>query len=320
MDNVQFRHWQHGDDEAILRGFREAFGCDRSLDEWQWKYGKDNERAYSMVAIDDTGELIAYYGGLLGTMQIDGIEYPAVQPMDVFRVKRAGTADQMVFSKLTQTCIASAIADRAMTVGYGFPGLRHLEIGLDRLGYDAPVQVPYLSRTVGRRSFSLPGRFRIDTTFEQHLVDDLWNRARDRYPVALLRDGATLRHRFVDHPVHSYEFRTVRTGGTAHAWAALARTGDTVHWADLLWDGESPSSLRALERAVRDTARRGGATKLEMWLNGDPAATQVLLDAGWESMPNPLDLAITSIAIDPTIDSKSAARRMYVTMGDGDLV
>jgi hypothetical protein len=90
--------------------------------------------------------------------------------------------------------------------------------------------------------------------------------------------------------------------------------------ADLLWDGRHERSLVALDRAVTLLARRRGATGVDGWLDGDEHAAEVLGRLGWKTHPNPLDLRTVVRVFHPAIDPARVAGRLYLTLGDSDLV
>jgi hypothetical protein len=57
-----------------------------------------------------------------------------------------------------------------------------------------------------------------------------------------------------------------------------------------------------------------------MWLDGDPAAAEVLAARGWTQLPDPPDFGMVGRAFHPAIDLAEVGRRVYLTMGDSDLV
>jgi hypothetical protein len=88
----------------------------------------------------------------------------------------------------------------------------------------------------------------------------------------------------------------------------------------LVWDGEAPGALLALDREVGRLARGAGAERVEMWLAGDPQASKVFARAGWVTAPHPVGLHMTAFTFDPRLDPGLFPGNFYLTMSDSDLV
>jgi hypothetical protein len=200
----------------------------------------------------------------------------------------------------------------------GFPGERSLGVGRAKLGYGEPVPVPVWRRAVpGSRSWWT--RHGVRPGFDAAAVDRLWQRSAARYPVAAVRDAAWLERRFTRRPDVEYVHLGAWRRGAGHAGAVLRVQDGTARWADLLWDGEDPRALLALDDAAGRLARHGGATEMEMWLANDPAAEEAFARRGWTAAPHPQAM-LCAKSFRPDIDPDDVARRLYFTLGDSDLV
>jgi hypothetical protein len=160
----------------------------------------------------------------------------------------------------------------------------------------------------------------VTSGFDPKASDALWSRAAERYPFAAVREAAWLQRRYAGRPRVEYVHLYVRRRAVARAWGVARFQGDALHLADLVWDGSDPRDLQAVDRAFVTHARRGGVTRLEMWLDGDPAAAEVLASRGWVRQPDPPDFGMVGRAFHPAIDLAEVARHIYLTMGDSDLV
>ncbi|TSD93199.1 hypothetical protein FOS14_23685 [Skermania sp. ID1734] len=320
IEGVSFRLVNEEDWPAIEAGFSEAFnGAQRPRSEWLWKYGANHERVFALVAVDRQSELIAYYGSLIGHLQVDGQEHKSLQPCDVFRLKREGTSTAMVFSALVQETILHALQHEDFAIGFGFPGARHLQIGLKRLGYSDPVDVIQLVRAASAgipRVLRWP--YRVDDHADLASIESLWQRSSHRYPVAQVRDSAYLDYRYVKNPIN-YIYRSVSRGKRLHAWTVLRKVDNQIKVVDLVWDGRDSRALRLLNLEIIRCAVEAGATTLEMWLNGDEKALRIFAAGGWGPNPNPLPLGLTVAVLKPGLEPHAIAKRMYVTLGDSDL-
>jgi len=62
--------------------------------------------------------------------------------------------------------------------------------------------------------------------------------------------------------------------------------GPVLQWVELVWDGQDVRALAALDRRIGALARAAGCARIEMWLDGDRAATEALVALGWEELEN----------------------------------
>ncbi len=323
----RIRPYRLGDEEAINRGFNEAFRLDRSLDEWAWKFPADPRGRLIMVAEGD-GEVLAHYAAVPARFAIDGQTWDAGQIVDVYSAR---TARRAFARRGLWVRTVEAFYDRFGRTGrcpllYGFPSPRPLRLGVLQLDYDAMVPQPivYLvrtrrPRTAGRRR--LLYRAELARDWEPRL-DALWERVRGSYPVGVVRDAEWALRRFAGHPtVRYHRFLVIpRWSRRAVAFAAFRTDGGRCRWVDLLWDRRHPGALELLlYLSARLAAQTGGEVE-ELWLNGDTTGRSRLEAAGFRCEPEPGRLVMVAKAFDPGIDLGRVAGRVYITMADADLV
>lgn len=322
------RPYRPGDEDAINRGFTRVFGVPRSVEEWRWKFPAEVEGVPGGRRIlwleDGTGEAAAHFAVQPVPLEIDGRTVPAGQAVDIYSDRRQGLARQGPFVRLVRAFYARYGGPEGLALLYGFPGHRHFRLGTRLLGYSPPRPVGFWRRDFrvtapgGRSTWGIA----VEEGFEREAWDRLWDRCRGRYPVAARRDGAWAARRFTGRPGVEYvHLRVRRRGGTDPVAVAVLREGDgDLSWADLVWDGRREADLAALDRAVEGVAREQGLGRGHLWLDGDPAAQRVLGARGWVPAREPLDLSLGAVALTDGIRAADVARRLYVTMGDADLV
>lgn len=313
-----FRPYAPGDEASINRGFNEAFGLQRPLQEWEWKFAALREGRWILVAVDSRGEVVAHYGAVPVRFQVDGEILRAGQPVDVFCLRRPDLVHGMVFVRLAREFYRVFGGPERLALLFGFPSERPLRLGKAKMSYGDPAPVPVWRRGAARRR-GWWTRHELRHGFDEAAVDRLWHRSAMRYPVATVRDGTWLRHRYGDRSGVEYAHLSAWQRGEIHAWAVLRLLDGVAHWADLLWDGEDPRALAALDGAAGQLARRWGAADIEMWLANDPAAETVFSARGWATAPHP-KVKITALSFQPGVDGNEIVRRCYLTMGDSDLV
>jgi Acetyltransferase (GNAT) domain len=319
---VDLRPFRAGDEGAVNAAFNRVFGLERPLAEWHWKFPAEPEGRWILLAMDAGGEVQAHYAAVPARFQVDGRVVRAGQVVDAFCRRRSGLARQGLFAQTVEHFFESFGSPDRLALLYGFPGTRHLQLGLARMGYGQPVPVAYWTREAALPPAPSGGRFRVRTGFDPGAVDRLWRRAAGRYPVAVVRDGAWLGRRFAGRPGVTYLHVGVFPwlGRSPRAWGVLRARGETVSWAELIWDGRDPRALAALEVAIAEATRGAGVQRIEAWLAGDEAAAAVLAGRGWQRRDQPDGLHLTLRSFDPKLDSTDLAGRFYLTMGDADLV
>jgi len=317
-ETVVVRPYRPGDERAINDGFNAVFGVGRSLADWTWKFQPEPEGRWVYLAEDGAGRLLACYSALPVRFRLGDITVRAGQPVDVFSVPEARRSG--VFTRCYEEFIRAFGNPDGLPLMFGFPGGVHYGMGLKLLHYVALRQVPLWRRPARARWPALLGRPQVTHGFDAEASDALWSRAAVRYPYAAVRDAAWLRRRYLGRPGVEYVHLYARHRGLACAWGAARLQGNVLHVADLVWDGTDPRDLEGLDRAFVALARRAGLRRLEMWLGGDPPAAEVLAARGWTRLPDPPDFGMVGRAFHSAIDLGEVGRRVYLTMGDSDLV
>ncbi len=323
MDDERYRPYREGDEAQINEGFNEVFGLSRSLEEWRWKYQNEPEGRWIMLTVDARDRVVAHYGAVPVRLRVDSLDVRAGQIGDVFTRPevRHGLAAARIYITMVQTFFARFGAPDRLAVLYGFPGERALRLGLARLGYDQmpPQPVPVWQRSVVRRGRWFSGHS-VRAGVDAVATNALWDVARERYPVATVRNAAWLLRRFCDRPGVKYVHLVARWRGHVAAVAVLRLAGERASWAELVWDGDDPRAIWALDRAVAGLARAAGSRTVEMWLGGDAAAERTFEDLGWSRGTHPHGLVMVARSFHPEINVAGFAGRFYLTMSDADLV
>jgi len=321
------RPYRLGDEAAINDGFNTAFRLDRPLAEWAWKF-PHREGGRLIMITERGGELLAHYAALPVRFRIDDRVWPAAQIVDVFSARKARGAftRRGVWVRTVDAFFDSFGRSGISPLLFGFPSPRPLRLGVLQLGYDSmePQSITYLSRRTptrpaGRRR--LLYRAELARDWEPRL-DALWERVRDSYPVAVVRDADRALHRLAGHPRVRYHRFLVfpRLSARPVAFGAFRTDQGRCRWLDLLWDHAHPGALDLLDHLSAGLAAQTGAELEEMWLNGDAEGRVRLEGRGFECSEVPGKLMMVARAFDPEIDLERVAGRVYLTMADADLV
>jgi len=321
------RPFETGDEVAINNGFNQAFGLQRPLAEWAWKFPPDPDGRLIMVAEVD-GDIIAHYAAVAVRFAVDGAIWRAGQIVDVFstRAARHLFARRGLWVHTVEAFFDHFGRSGRCPLMFGFPSQRALRLGVLQLGYDEmPLQeIDYLSRpssgsTAGPRR--LLYRAELARDWEPRL-DALWRRAGPSYPVAAVRDAEWALRRFAGHPgVRYHRFLiTPRLTRDPVAFVVFRSDGGRCRWVDLVWDHSHPGALDLVLHLSNRLAVQTGCEFEELWLNGDPEGRARLETAGFSRGPEPGKLVFGGRAFDPGLDLGSFDGRVYLTMADADLV
>lgn len=318
-ENLILRAYRPGDEIGINESFNRVFGLDRSLEEWAWKFRDQGLGRCISVATDGDERVVAHYGAIPVRIRLGDLEIWGGQIVDAFSVPEVrGTR---VFSELYLDFVERFCRPDGLALGFGFPGRRHYEMGLKRLGYVPLGAAPYLRRKVSREAFRLPiRRWTVRPMAGGDELAAVWSACAARYPFATIRDRAYLEWRFGERPGVRYHQLFAAKAGRVQALAVARVLEDRVRVADLIWNGEDPGAVRALSRALTSLARGEGCRVMEAWLGSDRAARECLEREGWSSEAGPEDLVWVARSFHPGVDLGKAAERQYLTFGDSDLV
>jgi hypothetical protein len=319
--------YRSGDEIAINDAFNRVFGKQRSAEEWAWKYRADDP--YFLVVIAWDGErLAAHNGGIATEFQVDGRRILAMQAADTFSLAVAERRPEWreAWQQVMDHFVEVSVGEFGASMFYGFTGGQAVSHIVARaLGNSVPPRrIPLLTRT--RRP---SGRSPVSRLFRAHLINDhepaldrLWERVGHRYPVSVVRNADHVRRRLSGHPTVGYHRWLIRPrwSRTPAAFVAFRSDGGAIRWVDLVWDGR-PGALELVDYLSRGLAEQTGAEREELWLDGDPEATQWLETFGFEGRPDPSGVVRVVRFIDSDLRAEAfSPGRVYTTMADADLV
>jgi len=319
--------YRSGDEIAINDAFNRVFGKQRSVEEWAWKYRTDDPH-FLIVAAWDGDHLAAHNGGIAAEFQVDGRRILAMQAADTFSLAVAERRPEWrdAWQQVIDHFVEISVGEFGASMFYGFTGGQAISHIVARaLGNSVPPRrIPLLTRT--RRP---SGRSPVSRLFRAHLInahepalDRLWERVGHRYPVSVVRNADHVRRRLSGHPTVGYHRWLIRPrwSRTPAAFVAFRSDGGVIRWADLVWDGR-PGALELVDFLSRGLAVQTGAEREELWLDGDPEATQWLETFGFEGRPDPSGVVRVVRFIDSDLSAEAfAPGRVYTTMADADLV
>lgn len=319
MSDFTLRPHRKGDEFSVNESFNRAFGLQRTLQEWRWKYRTEEQGSRIVLGVNAGREVVAHYAALCCELQVDGAVLLAGHTVDVFCLRQPDAVLTRLYLKAAREFFRLYGGGEGFSLLYGFPGPIPLRLGQLKLGYSAPAKVSLWRSRASRWSFRRL-RYEVQTDCDVNLIELLWRDSAHRYQVAVIRNGLWVQRRYLSHPHKKYLHLTMMANGYPHCWAALLVQGGVCSLVDLLWNGKDPIALVDLDQAAKATARAHGAKRLEMWLEGDSQAAEILSDRGWTETVNPLPLGLVVRPFDQSLEVPAFLSRFYLTMGVADLI
>jgi len=296
-DTVEFVRATREDAEAINDLFNRAFGQQRSLAHYLWKYW-DNPggEPFGILARDkESGKYLSTSTGVRKQVWVDQRQVEGILMCETSSDPDARGGGRLFKSVMQGFGVAvnddqgilwsfgGQSSDEAIKIGKRWFGFR---VALELLPWEFRLSMlAFFQRKLGPfRALARPmaalldplmrGRWRkvkTSLSFEEipHFneeFDELWERYRDRYRVAYWRDAATLNWRYVDIPGFEHRILTGRDGtGKLQGylvWREWVDRGNRLATVLDLWSGGEVAVIEGLLDQARRRASRTGCVFL----------------------------------------------------------
>lgn len=271
MSGFLVREATAADTPGVRRLFSRVFGKELSEEEWSWKFERNPDGWFGIVALVD-GEIVGNYAGWGARLLLDGAASLCYSVGDVATdpsVRGIG-GRRGIYRAMTEA-FYEAVGARGVPFCFGFPNARALEISHRIVG--SRTLLPVREIHVACDSFPAPPADARTGDAVGEGFDSLWAAAARFLTHAAVRDRARVNWRFHARPARWYRMVWRERAGEMIGWAVLSVAGETALVADLLVREPADADLRLLLAATAGEARRLGASKLVFWdTPGGPAA------------------------------------------------
>jgi hypothetical protein len=298
---LDLRPYREGDEEAILRVLNETAGILCSLDQWAWLFPAEaNGRA--IVVGERDNDIVAVCAGSPVRFAVDGSERVAVE-LRALASRNRGDLDR-VLDYFVKT----------------FASTDRFALALAPFDFDGAAQAPITALVRERVESVNPRRFlyRAEPARDwEPRLDALWERVRDSYPVAVVRNADLGLQRFAGHPsMRHHRFLVFpRYSRSAVAFAVFANDGSNCCWLDLLWDHQHPGALDLLAHISGRLIAQWVVSGERLWLAGDDAASSLLVGLGFRPQTSSPPVA-SMRSFTPDLDASEIVGRAYLTVAD----
>lgn len=261
--DIVVRLYQDGDEYLIAKLFREVFGREMSLDEWDWKYkSAGDQKIYSSVAVSKTHGIVAHYGCMARRMTYQGKEVYGLAIGDVMvHPKFRGTK---LFKKVTMLSPEES-GKEGISIGYGFPNERAMRLP-EKLGlYEKVEDVFESTKDVGIVTNWARFFYKLfPLRYDDKRINYLWQTVKPELQLALVRDADYLTWRYKNHPFFVYELWGLkkRWGSELLGLAVLRREDTKMFIIDFLC---TMDMLDVLFLKVENYAHAVGSKTIVLW-------------------------------------------------------
>lgn len=246
---------------GIRRLFASIFHTELSEEEWLWKFDRNPDGWFGIVA-EESGEVVGHYAGTGLKVRLDGQESLVYAVGDVATAPRIRGFGNRVFREMTGA-FYEVIDARGTPFCFGFPGERHLPISHRVIG--TRTLFPIREIRVPIASIPPPSEGASVADFVSEEFDAFWERFRERIPEGAVRDRARANWRFHARPARYYRMVWISKGGRIDSWAALSVAGDRALVADHLFAQGASADVPEILRAAAQEGGRLGARELVLW-------------------------------------------------------
>jgi len=261
------------DFEGIRALLARAYGAEVSEEEWFWKFSRNPDGWFGVVAESPQGEIVGNFSGWPMRFALRGgerIVYSAGDVATLPATRGLGKA-RNIYGDMAEA-FYDAVARQGVPFTFGFPHPRAHEISR-RLGRTRDY-FPVEHVRVDCSAFPMPSSNPMTSDFVTSGFDALWADARGR--VGPVRDRARVNWRFHARPTRYYRMVRLGSEDRDRAWAVLSVVGPEAVVADFLGREPDGTDLPELFSAAALEARRLGAERLLFWRTRETGARAVI--------------------------------------------
>ncbi len=346
---LRYRRLRRSDKKGLCELFYEVFGDGKGTDYWDWKYYQNPAGSHASVIALHGSEVVGILGGIPLRMKVGGDTLLACQGVDTVisgRHRKSSTffkLEARVTEQMEKAQLAFRYAFtiketyRLFTTARGFSGVcpiikmakvinprpylrQKIEMGLltDMLGGVAKCAI----RRWNKKKLSVPeGVDIVDTSRFDHRFDDLWQRERGNYEIAVARNSDYLNWRYVDAP-RQYKIFGVESRQVVKGFIALGCYKEEVtrgRILDILVERGQKELVDLLVAEAINYFIDQDVDVITCWMLEGWPAFHVLKEKGFVPRQTSHDLIVRSYFSDKISNEYLAdSSRWYVTMGDSD--
>jgi GNAT superfamily N-acetyltransferase len=314
------RSYQAGDERRIIRLFHIAFRKQKSLSRWRWEFLENPYETANIVLLEsDKAGIVGHYGGILVRFNFRGNVIPVCQIVDV--MIHPAFRGRAVWDRLFRAYIQRS-RNNGIKFLYGFN--ERVVARSNRRFFGAELAV--VSEWVREIPHSLALRVPANDSpevfpvarFDIH-ADALWERIKQSFPCATVRDSRYLNWRYSPRSDRKYVLWQAAdpSSGRILAMVVLGESESDGLIFELLSEPDDAQSIAALFRASIGHFSRAGKSRVRVWLSAHGTLRQCAQAEGFRPVDSGFYLNLLSL--DASLDAATVKESFYYTLGDYDV-
>jgi SAM-dependent methyltransferase len=328
------RGYISGDEYAILDGFHQAFGVNRSTQHWQWKFLRNPFGGPFIASVWQHTQLVCHYTAYPVPVWLNGRSTLTFQVGDTFTLsawRGIGRGHSSLLARAVRF-FHRQFCENRLPFFYGFNTGTVQKFGQKFLDYQPATEIYdwFLSEPILKKLQKTPRWKNWSKGYTVACVnrvddwaDKILKQSRHHYPVFIERNQVYLKWRYEQHPDFSYRFFVVHRWRKPVGWWITRVEGETLILIDALFSQFDAFALRAgLIAALKFYQQCGQKiTQVHGWFSLTPETwTNLLRDIGFEPQRQwqQLDLCLTLFNANQA-DQQALLKQFYFTAGDSDL-
>ncbi len=228
---IAYRFYEPGDEEAINELFRRVYSRKRSIEEWSWKFfSLPISEPIIGLAFTSDDHLVGHYSIIPFKFNFMNNDIIAWQIVDIMVDERYRGRD--IFQNLVKMVTRQSLK-RGAKFHYGYPNRVSLPIGKAKFGWETVFEIPIFCKYLGfdylnkknipivgglfDRFYLRPGLKKCQSVLNQssyrlQRIDDfsglagsdLFEQLRENSPICTVRNAEFLEQRYMKHPHKEY--------------------------------------------------------------------------------------------------------------------
>ena len=316
---MKIRLYKKGDEQQIIRLFKEVYGKYLSIEQWQWKYlGQGNLRVWAAVAENEEQDIVAHYGGLPVRMFFRGRHIIGCQCVDAMVRKEYRAKEQGIpQTRSAFFNVSNLLYETFGTFFYAFPGDVYYNWGRKTGHIEECLEVSEYrhgcSSHMTHSAFCLYSLKAIE--WKDKRIDELWGSVKGSLGWAMIRDREFIEWRYKSNPSYKHRIYGLEKAFSRRlsGWVIVRENGDDLMVMDMIFE---ESALEILLLETINIGHSMGKKQIRLWL--PERYRENLLSSCFERvdirtwMPNFVAYKVA--------DSAEIRENMYFTMGDTDFL
>jgi hypothetical protein len=300
-----------GDEKEITALFREVFGKEFTVRQWEWKYAVPGHgRIFSRVARDVGGRIIGHAGAvpLKGLMHGRPIPFFQIADVMVHKSARGNLGKKGLFTVLMTNLLENLANEFPDLFSYGFAGPGPFRVG-ERAGvYGMIDRAPEFS-CIARKYVPCFCRAR-EIGWSDDRVDRLWEKNSRNLALTLIRDREYFRWRYQENPYFRYRIIGIFFFKRMIGWSVIRDDGEEVLVTDIFAEKRNlSSSLKALGSFLTSE----GKTSFRFWL------PRTWTDHAGPCRIRESEVIVVNMIWELPVRTPFAREHFFYTMSDADI-